>query len=835
MKRNSWLAGVCLLAVATPAAAQAQGAADTNIIDPQDIIVTATRREQRLQDIPLAVSAISGEALRTRGIESATDLGTGKIPGLAVNSMFGSEVSVALNIRGYGTSDVSQGTQDQAVAFYIDGINLPRAQGMAMELITPERIEVLRGPQGQLFGRNAEAGAIQVVSRRPSGVLGGDFSGGYGNFNGRFVKGRLELPEFAGFRVQLSGIYRAHDGYIRNVANPLLQNVQLQVDPRMSFRFPTRNYDSDLSQLLTHGFRIAVERDFGDLNVFYSYDDSWARDDQGLTHFVVSPDKGTIFNPSGNTGPASFTISTGQTFRQNPLDTSQYPRDVPYSQLYVPFVTKSHGHLLNLTLQATDDLTIKTITGVRQSTRYGGNDLSVALSFVQPSALEFLKSDTFSHEVQAIYNKSNFNLTTGALYFYENVTDERDAGFATNCVGIPGTPCDPGGQPTRPFYRSALNRQFSKTDAYALYGQASWKPGLLDDRLEITAGLRYSHDTKRARRVVAGGVNLVTPITNVANTDRIDPAVMLRVQWTPDINTYARFARGFRDGGANVRSQIFNAYQPETLDSYEIGLKSQWFNRRMTLNVSAFHNDVNNQQQSLQSNPAINPSLTDTFNVPLKYKTDGVEVELSVRPVQGLTLSGNYTYLRSNRRYLGIDSATLSSFVLNNPTIRADGALIPSASDVAAHPNAQFLQLYPIGAPKHAGGVSLDYVTPVSTFGRLSFHAEWVRAGDMIVASPVRLFTLAATAAAPGSPTIVTPRPYYVAPSSSNRVNGRVSLGDIALASGAKAEISIWAKNLFNHVDISHAFAAGNADLPTRSAVYLQPPRTYGADLRITF
>ena len=160
MKRNSWLAGVCLLAVATPAAAQAQGAADTNIIDPQDIIVTATRREQRLQDIPLAVSAISGEALRTRGIESATDLGTGKIPGLAVNSMFGSEVSVALNIRGYGTSDVSQGTQDQAVAFYIDGINLPRAQGMAMELITPERIEVLRGPQGQLFGRNAEAGAI---------------------------------------------------------------------------------------------------------------------------------------------------------------------------------------------------------------------------------------------------------------------------------------------------------------------------------------------------------------------------------------------------------------------------------------------------------------------------------------------------------------------------------------------------------------------------------------------------------------------------------------------------------------------------------------------------
>ena len=699
-RRRLWLTSTTAFMLATPCFAQTS---PTSPATASEVVVTAMRREQRLQEVPLAVTALNENTLRARGIVSASDLGTGKVPGLSVIPLSGSEVAMSIAIRGYGTSDASQGTQDQPVAFYIDGINLPRAQGMAMDLITPERIEVLRGPQGQLFGRNAEAGAIQIVSRRPRGEFNGDITVGYGNFNQRTTKGRIDLPEIAGFKFQVSGVYRAHDGYVKNIHNPLLENITPYTNPNSSFRFDRGSYDQDMNQLDSHGWRIAVERDFGKLNAFYSYDNSWAKDDQGMTHFVNSPDGGTIFNPTGGTGPARIFTTFGGVFAQQPLDFNHYPTDVPYSLLYLPFITKANGHLLNLTYQASDHLTLKSITGARESLRYGGTDLTVALSSIQPDATEYLLSRTFSQEFQAIYDVHGFDLTAGAMYFHESDKDERDAGFATNCpAGIPGAPCDAAsGEPTRGPYVNPLlppgtnnfTRQYSTTRAYALYTQASWTPDILDEKLELTGGLRYSNDTKRGERTIANGLFLATPLRNEAKVSRVDPAVMVKYKWTPDVNTYFRYASGFRDGGANVRSVTFNAYQPETLDSYEVGLKSQWLERRVTVNVALFHDIVHNQQQSLQTDPAINPSISDTFNVPVKYKTNGVEFELTATPLDGLTISANYTYLDANKRYTGIDRTTLTSFAVTNPTIGALGALIPSAADIAAHPNSSVLLL----------------------------------------------------------------------------------------------------------------------------------------------
>jgi len=845
MNKSFYLLGACAFALVGSSAALAQSAPASGV-NNSDIVVTATRREERLQDVPLAVTALSSETLRDRGIASVGDLGSGKVPGLNINSMFGSETAVALNIRGYGTSDPSQGTNDQPAAFYIDGINLPRAQGMALDLITPERIEVLRGPQGQLFGRNAEAGAIQIVSRRPTGELNGDLTGGYGNFNTRYAKGRIDLPAIEGFKIQISGSWRAHDGYIKNIRNPLLENIALFTNAQSSFQFPVGNYDQDLSQLDSHGWRVAVERDFGPLNVFYTYDNSWAKDDQGLTQFSTSPAFGTIFNPNGRSDPSLMFTTQGQ-FRQDPLNFSgAYPTVVPYGQMYVPFITKSFGHSLTLTMSASDALTLKSITGIRTSRRQGGNDLSIALSSVNPYASEYLDSKTFSEELQAIYTQDNFNLTAGAIYFREKVIDERDSGFATNCFGplsqlnplitSGSAPCDTsqGVQPLRQVWQlaSGFKRSLSKTESYAVYGQASWKPGGFDDKLELVAGLRYSNDTKDGSRVINGGVVLATPVVNQAKTDRVDPAFMIRYQWTPDLNTYVRVARGFRDGGANVRSNVFNAFGSESLMSYEVGFKSQWFDRRVTLNVAAFHNVVDGQQIPLQSQPAINPSITETFNSPAKFKTTGVELELSVRPVTGLQISGNYTYLDSNIRYLGLDSVSLQAFTLSGYTFRADGALIPSAADLAAHPNATYVQLAPVGSPKHSGSISLDYTYPVGSLGNLSFHGEWVRASHAYVAAPTPLVTVASAG-------VATPRPTYVSPTRTNRFNARIALKDIPLSNGLTGELSFWGKNIFNHIDIAHAFAAGNrltvVQTAPQSALYLQPPRTYGVEFRVKF
>jgi len=186
----------------------------------------------------------------------------------------------------------------------------------------------------------------------------------------------------------------------------------------------------------------------------------------------------------------------------------------------------------------------------------------------------------------------------------------------------------------------------------------------------------------------------------------------------------------------------------------------------------------------------------------------------------------------SNTRYIGLDSTLLKSFVLTGYTFRADGALIPSAADLAAHPNATYVQLAPVGSPKHAGSISLDYTYPVGSLGNLSFHGEWVRAGNAYVAAPTPLVTVA-------SGGVATPKPNYVAPTSTNRVNARLALKDIPLASGISGELSLWGKNIFNHIDVAHAFAAGNglsvASTAPQSAVYLQPPRTYGVEFRVKF
>ena len=869
MKTRMYLAGAAAFAIAASQGALAQeaapqaaeAAADNSI---SDIVVTATRREQRLQEVPLAVTALSGDMLRTRGIDNVNDLQPGKIAGLTSYPLNGSETGVNIQMRGYGVSDASQGTGDQPVAFYIDGINLPRSQGGALDLITPERIEVLRGPQGQLFGRNAEAGVIQVVSRRPSGELRGDVRVGYGTFDQKTAKGSLDLPEIAGFKVQVSGMFRQRDGYFKNVKSALLENVTPVSSPFSSFHWKTGNYDKDFRRLKTYGGRIAVERDFGPLNVFYAYDNTWARDDQAFPHILVSPNTGTIENPNGGitvppSGPASIFTTYGAVFQQPALKLSNYPTTAPFAIPSLYFITKSWGHVLNLSYEASDALTLKSISGARRSTNYGGATTSLGTSPVQAWASNYLDSKVLSQELQAIYTVDNFNVTMGAIYFHEDVQDERDSGFSTNCpAGIPGAPCTIGGGPSRaPYYSpfaptGGFTRQFSKTNAYAAYTQASFTPDILEQKLELTGGLRYSNDTKRARRDIYNGVVLPTQLRNEAKTSRVDPAAMIKYKWTDDINTYFRYASGFRDGGANVRSApltagapAFTAYESEVLKSFEVGLKSQWFDRRVTFNIAGFAYRVNNQQQSIQTNPSINPSISDTFNVVLPYKVKGVEVELNARVTPELTISGNYTYVDANERAIGIDPTTLRTFKANNPTYLASGpcpaaplgncagALIPSAADIAAHPGSSFLLLRGVGAAKHAGSIAADFKKPWIV-GTLNIHLEWVRSSSMTCCAPYKLLT---TVNAAG--TIASPAPRYNPGVFTNRINGRVSVSEIELAGNSKAELSFWIKNAFNAVNPGQLFPAGNAlnaSQPyAQAATYLQPPREFGAELRFQF
>jgi iron complex outermembrane receptor protein len=809
-----------------------------------EIIVTANRREQRLQDVPLSVSAISTETLRNQNVNTLIDVGAGRIPGLTIVPMFGNPAAAIITIRGQSPGDPSQGTKDMPVAFYVDGINFPRAQGLALDLVTPERIEVLRGPQGQLFGRNAEAGVVQIVTKRPTGEWGGEVTGSIASYSTSRLKAMLNLPEIAGFRVQLSGFHRNNEGFTDNVRNPLLQGIVPFVHPLAKIKFKRGNYDSDFGATKSYGARIAIARDFGPLNAFYTYDNTWVKETQGLTTFTVDPNCGGINNPQciANADYLSRVFTSNGVFVQSALG-NDYPEAVESSIFAPTMITKSRGHMLNLTLDASDTVTLKSISGYRNVTRYGYNSSNLAVSPAYPNSGEYLDSKVLSQELQLQYNVDNFNLTTGAIYFQEKIEDQRENSLGVNCgnLGAALTPrCDPVGQPVQgPYYATftangatnvGFRAQTAKTKAYAAYAQATWTPAILEEALELTGGIRYSHDTKRGRRHIFAGNVLAVPITNEAKTDRFDPAFTVKYTFSPALNVYARYASGFRDGGANVRSNTFNSFKAETMKSYEIGLKSQFLDNRVILNLAAFSNTIKGQQLDLQPNPQ-NPGITDTINFPFDTKIKGLEAELNVRPFEGLTISASGSYLKKNdNQMVGYDSVTFETFRPGIASFDPLNGLVVDAATAAAHPNSIVQRLAPYGAPKWSGYVALDYETSFTGESSLQFHIDYTKTSTWYTSGSRTKATLIGG--------VQTKNPTYNSGVARDRANMKVSWRNIGVGN-TKMDFSLFADNLFDHVDKAFVYTAGNginAQTPAAHApALLLMPRIIGAEVRVHF
>lgn len=836
--------------MAFPAGAQTGDQAQAQAAAPsEEIVVTATRREEKLQKVPIAVTAVSAEMLRTQGIQSLQDLGTGKIPGLSAISMFGQETSTSFAIRGLAPDDPSQGTRDAPVALYVDGINLPRNQGSSLDLITPERVEVLRGPQGQLFGRNAEGGVVQIVSKKPTGQLDGDVSFGIGNFDTHYGKGMIDLPDLDGWDIQISGSGREHGGYIKNVRNPALEGITPIVSPGSRIVLPRDNYDTDFSKLDTYGGRVAVQKnfDFG-LSVFYAFDQSHAENDQGFTNLVDPPSTnapavystlvgGTPFKVPPGVVPPGINVFTGGkvvTYSQFPI-TDKYPSSAPYSLFNPYFITDAYGHTLDLTYDLTDDWTVKAITGVRTTEQVGMSNLPVSVSPVNPAAGLYLKSQTFSQEFQALYSTDNFHLTTGAIFFHEHVLNQIDSWFTGNCAILNAQPpfyatagCVPGGAPTvgpyfspliaKPPAVDGLFSQTSTTRAYGIYGQGDYTPPILDDKVTITLGLRYTDDTKDGLRDISLG--LPVHIGNHSHVARVDPAFTIKYNWTDDINTYVRYASGFRDGGANVRSETFNAYGPELLKSLEFGLKSTWLDRRLTVNAAVFHNILSGQQLDIQTEPQTNPSLINTFNYPEDIDINGVELEATAHPIPNLTISASFAYLDYPGLYPFGATKTNAGFL---PQVMITPAgVIPSPATIAAHPDSTVYSLVWVGTPEYAGSLSVDYTIPEIVGGMdLMLHGDWAK-NSPISTSP----TYHTTAIGHGSYTIV---PDFQPTFDQDILNLRVALRNIPMGP-ATGEIALWGKNVLGNLNGSFAFSGGPL-----GQEYLLPPATYGVELRVKF
>ena len=247
---------VAVLAGVAAVPASAQDEAATEAVAVEEIVVTAQKREENLQDTPFSIVALGEKALEQRGINSLNDLFTGAIPAVRIAPFVGRASAVSIGMRGLVPFDATQVSRDPTVGVYIDGVYLGRVSGLGLELADVERIEVLRGPQGTLFGRNAVGGAISVVSKRPTGELGFDMRAGIGNFASRSAAAHLNLPEVAGVSIKIDGLFEERDGFVRN---------------------PLRT-SNDYGEIDKLGFRVAALWEPTDnLSILYAYDYSKER------------------------------------------------------------------------------------------------------------------------------------------------------------------------------------------------------------------------------------------------------------------------------------------------------------------------------------------------------------------------------------------------------------------------------------------------------------------------------------------------------------------------------------------------------------------------------
>ena len=750
-----------------------------------DIVVTAQRREQALQDVPLAVTAIGTAQLETRGVSALSDFATGAVPGVQIAPFAGSATTLSISARGIGAPDATQSTQELPVPVYLDGVPLGRGQGLGLELIDPERVEFLRGPQGQLFGRNAQGGAVQFVSRRPSGKFSFDAKASIGNYGLDTQRLRVDLPEFANIRLQASIARTQRDGYTKN-SETIVYPVQ-----------------RDWNEMDSLGFRIAAEwAPFDGLRVNYAYDDADIDDTQSyLTWVPVSINGRTPFSPQ-------------------PAFNGQFPDRANSPTFHDGFNTKTSGHGLTVQYDVSDAITLKSITSLRETSRHGSGSLADALvagvRLLPPSpaprilttiAQEDVEQEQTYQEFQILGSWDNFDITFGGSYFNEKVDDQRRSqlqgpGLALGTIPLPIGSFDAFQNCLGLLLcQTARSEQNAESDSYGVYSQATYTPPILDGKLELTAGVRYTDDKKVAERTyISVGLPNSIAVSNAAPSGplpppsifrekRWDPAFVVKYNFTDAVNVYFRYATGYRAGGANVRSSAFASYGAEEVEAFELGMKGRFFDNRVTFNVSAYQNNVTGRQITFQEAPTTNPALTSTVNDTGKTKTKGFEVETSIRVADGLVLSGNYAYMDTPQ------------------VVEIDNALTPVFD---------LTRFYSTQTPKHSGNVALDYTADLND-AELRFHLDYSFASAHHITGAGQL--------------VASFAPGYVRPTTKTKMlNGRFSIAEIDVGP-AQAEVTLFGKNLLDETQFIFGFdgAASGGGF----AQFIQAPRTYGLELRL--
>lgn len=767
----------------SPALAQtADQAADKGGL--ADIVVTAQKREQRLQDVPVAVTAITQDTLQANRIHNVSDISS-IAPGLTARKPAGSTGSIAFTLRGNPTNASAPGS-DKAISTYLDGVYIGGIRGTVFDFPDIERIEVLRGPQGTLFGRNSTAGAISVTTRDPSGYfhVTQEFSVG----NRALFRSRtsVDLPQTGPFSAYITYVHDQHRGDVRNLGagtiwnrSQALSGIGFQTSPKW---LGSKNEESV--------FAAVKFEPSNSVKMVYKFDHTENNfTPEARAVVAVNPD-----DPLGVGGLLSALLATqppgGGPFGIVTLDPSGKRPDAINNAYSVPGKMRATGHNLTTTIQLSDRLQVKNITAYRTAFSYSpatvagldGLVITPALAALIPSFApavgnQFLTyvgnnqgdNKQWSSELQFNYVSKLVTLTFGGLYYYEKTRNGSVPGMPPNyffsTVGADGV-----------LATGDETNDYTTTKSLAGYVQAELH---VTSQFDIVGGARITNDKRSGSHV--DGIVGTLPFTY----ENTKPNFSLGLSYKPrdGVLVYGKFANGFVSGG----SVAGFAFQPETVRSFEGGVKAELLDRRLRVNLALWDAQYNKLQTAQGGAGFGFPTVPVLVVNAGKLKARGVELEVNAAPIDSILLGGSLGYTHSR---------------LKDP---------PPFLTV---PNGGVYFLG--GNPKWTANVNAQYESP-ALFGDTRF----VLRAD----GNYRSKNLADNN--PNVGDLIPPfGPYAVIPGRW-LLNARASLKDIAFGQ-VTADIGLWAHNLTN--DRSMAYPTGFATILRGSS--FETARSYGVDLR---
>ncbi len=552
-----------------------------------EIVVTARRREESLIDVPISMSVVTGDSLVRSGAPDITAL-QDKTPNLTLQIARGSNSTLIAFSRGVGQQDPLWGFEP-GVALYIDDVYVARPQGAVLDIFDVERVEVLRGPQGTLYGRNTIGGAIKYVTRRLGSDYKASFRGSYGSYNQVDLVGQVVVP--LGDTLSLGAAVAQYwrDGYGTNLTTGAEHYNKNVLAARLSAEFTP----SDSIFIRVAGDRV-LDRS--------------------------NPRHGTRLLPNGVDPLYAPTASVYDT-RAGIGDDNR---------------VETRGVSITGEVNLSDALTFKTITAWRD----GSTDTVIDFDNTIQPALDVpadYSDRQFTQELQLLYEGERLQGVFGLYYL-----NGRASGAFDTVLGALNT--------------TTLTAGTVFTKSYAAFGDFSFD---LTDQFKLSAGLRYTHDEKTGtvfRRNYTGirsprfGNATAVPglirsdYTNDRTFEKFTPRVSLSYQPNDDLNFYASYGKGFKSGGFDMRGDVVltpttvNGYEPETIDSYEVGVKGAFLDRTLFINAAGFYSNYKDQQVTIQA-PALPSGIASFVDNAGKGVIYGFELETRMVPSRNFSAS----------------------------------------------------------------------------------------------------------------------------------------------------------------------------------------------------